>query len=276
MSSARPLPSSTAVYRPGRDWNRQGGFALITVLWLITVLATLVGISISEVRLGNQVSTNRIALTRGHWAAEACFAIMQARWRQGKLSDTATIDLGRRTRCTWGFLDPTARINLNTADPEIIRAVDTSTRFVQTVLDARRARPFESVDQLTDLPGFDSATSDLWTVDGPGSVNITAAPLPVLFALPGLSPEAVQRILYRRSVRRPYTSVDELAADLSPPGRAALLARYSDLARLVTFSTPQLVVTVTGWVESQPPRSTIEVVVVPLPERLAVVRRRQC
>jgi hypothetical protein len=262
-------------YRPGRGCRGQGGFALITVLWLITVLATLVGISISEIRLGNQVSTNRIVLTRGHWAAEACFAIMQARWRKGKLSDTATIDLGRGVRCTWGLLDPTTRINLNAADPEIIRAVDTSTRFVRAVLNARRLKPFESVDQLADLPDFDSATSDLWTVDGPGSVNLAAAPQPVLFALPGLSAEAVERILYRRSVRRPYTSLDELAADLSPPGRAALLARYSDLARVVTFSTPQLVVTVTGWVESQPPRSTIEFVVVPLPERLAVIRRRQ-
>ena len=275
MSSSRPLPSSTALYRPERGWRGRRGFALITVLWLITVLATLVGISISEVRLGNQVSTNRIVLTRGDWAAEACFAIMQAHWRQGKPSDTATIDLGRGARCTWGFLDPTARINLNTVDPEIIRAVNTSTQFVRAVLDARRAKPFESVAQLADLPGFDSGTSDLWTVDGPGSVNLSAAPQPVLSALPGLSAEAVQRILYRRSVRRPYASVDELAADLSPPGRAAVLARYADLARLVTFSTPQFVVTVTGWVESQPPRSTIEFVVVPLPERLAVVRRRQ-
>jgi hypothetical protein len=275
MSSYLSLPLSTALYRRGRRSKGRGGFALITVLWLITALATLVGISVSQVRLGNQVSTNRIVLTRGHWAAEACFAIMQARWRQGKLSDTATIDLGRGTRCTWRFLDPTTRINLNSADPEIIRALDPSTRFVQAVLDARRAKPFESVAQLADLPGFDSATSDLWTVDGPGSVNLAASPRLVLFALPGLSAEAVQRILNRRSVRRPYTSLDELAADLSPPGRAALLARYADLARLVTFSAPQLVVTVIGWVESQPPGSTIEYVVVPLPERLAVIRRRQ-
>jgi hypothetical protein len=275
MSPYRPLPSPTAPYRPGRGCNGQGGFALITVLWLITVLATLVGISISEVRLGNQVSTNRIALTRGHWAAEACFAIARARWGQGRLRDTATIDLGRRTRCAWALEDPTRRINLNTADSAMIGAVDPSPRFVQAVLDARLVKPFESVDQLADLPDFDSATSDLWTVDGPGSVNLAAAPQPVLFALPGLSAEAVERILYRRGVRHPYTSLDELAADLSPPGRAGLLTRYADLARLVTFSAPQLVVTVIGWVQSQSPRSTIELVIVPLPERLAVIRRRQ-
>jgi DNA uptake protein ComE-like DNA-binding protein len=245
------------------------------VLWLVTALTSIVGLSLASIRLGNQTTANRVALARGRWAAEACFAIMQARWRQGKLNDTATIDLGRGVHCTWGLLDPTTRISLNTADSEIINAVDTSTRFAQAVLDARRAKPFESVDQLSDLPGFDSATTSLWTVDGPGSVNLAAAPQRVLFALPGLSVEAVQRILYRRSARHPYTSLDDLAADLSASSRATLLARYSDLARVVTFSSPQLVVTVTGWVESQPPRSTIEFVVVPLPERLAVIRRRQ-
>ena len=274
MTAYRPLRSPTIPYRQV-DCEEESGFALITVLWLITALATLVGVSISEIKLGNQASTNRIVLTRGHWAAEACFAIVQARWHQGKLSDTGTVDFSRRVGCTWGLLDPTSRINLNAADSEIINAVDTSTRFVRAVLDARRVKPFESVEQLAALPDFDSAKADLWTVDGPGSVNLAAAPRPVLFALPGLSEEAVERIDYRRTIRRSYTSLDELAADLSPPGRAALLAHYADLTRLATFSTPQLVVTVTGWVESQSPRSTVELLVVPLPERLAVIRRRQ-
>ncbi|MGH7530061.1 MAG: hypothetical protein ACREMN_06730, partial [Gemmatimonadales bacterium] len=69
-------------------------------------------------------------------------------------------------------------------------------------------------------------------------------------------------------------SLDELAGSLSPPSRAALLARYADLARLTTFAPQQLIVAATGWVDGERPRSTIELVVVPLPERLAVVRRR--
>jgi len=247
---------------------------LITVLWLITILATLVGVSISAIRIGNQASTNRVALARGRWAAEACFAIAQARWGQGRLSDTATIDLGG-TRCTWELLDPATRINLNTADLEILGAVDKSARFVRAVLDARRVEPFESVGRAASLPGFDSATARLWTVDGPGSINLTAASRAVLLALPGLSAEAVERILYRRDIGRPYTSLEALTAELSPPGRAALLAHYADLARLVTFSAPQLVITTTGWVDSQPPRSTIEFVVIPIPQRFAVIRRRQ-
>src|SRR5207247_1808549 len=89
-----------------------------------------------------------------------------------------------------------------------------------------------------------------------------------------MSPEAVDRLLGRRTLGRSYPSLDALAADLSPSGRASLLARYADLARSTTLGAPQLVVTAQGWVEGQLPRATIEVVVVPLPERVVLQRRR--
>jgi hypothetical protein len=81
-------------------------------------------------------------------------------------------------------------------------------------------------------------------------------------------------VLYRRSVGRPVTSLDELAAVLSPSSRAALLDRYADLARVVTFAPPQMIVRAEGWVAGFAPRATIEVTAVPLPERLAIVGRR--
>jgi hypothetical protein len=96
----------------------------------------------------------------------------------------------------------------------------------------------------------------------------------VLRALPGLTPEAVERILDRRRMGHTFTSLDALSADLSPPGRAVLLARYGDLARLATFAAPQLVVTTRGWIERAAPRATLELVVVPVSGRLAVVGRR--
>jgi hypothetical protein len=48
----------------------------------------------------------------------------------------------------------------------------------------------------------------------------------------------------------------------------------ADLARLATFSAPQLVVQAVGWVDGFAQRATIELLVVPLPERLAVIGRR--
>lgn len=275
MNPSRSLPPPTVSCRPVRGRVGQRGFALITVLWLVAMLTTIVGLALGAIRLGNEATSNRIALARGRWAADACFAIVQARRAQGRLREADTVDLGRGTRCAWKTDDPTARINVDSADAEILRAVDTNVVFEQAVLNARHVQLFESVAALAELPGFDSTTAELWTVDGPGSVNLSAASPKVLQALPGLSSEAVARIAYRREVGRAYPSLDALAAELSPPARALLMAHYSDLARLVTFSAPELLVTATGWVESQPVRATVEFLVVPLPDRLAVIRRRE-
>jgi len=273
MNPYRPLPSPTVPSRPGLGAER-GGFALITVLWLITALATLVGLSIAGIRVGNQVSTNRIVLIRGRWAAEACFAIAQTRWVQHRLADTATIDLGRGVRCHWTVQDPSTRLNLNTADPELLRGLGATETFVQALLARRRAAPIESVSQLPGLAGFDTTMVDFLTVDGPGSVNLATAPHRLLAALPGLGPEAVDRLLYARGIGHPMTSVDQLAAALSPGARAALLARYADLVRVGTFAPSQLVLVTQGWIDGESARAEIESVVVPLPDRLAVIRRR--
>ncbi len=248
--------------------NRRG-FALIAVLWVLTALTAVVGLSLAATRLGQQVTGNRVALTRGRWAAEACLAIVAARWTQGKLRDTTTVDLGRETRCGWWVEDPTAGLNVNTTDSETLDRLFSIVGSRWSVDSLVRARPFESLEQVGD-----SAVLPFLSIDGPGTVNLSAAPPQVLLALPGMTPEAVDRLVSRRGLSRPYTSLDALAAKLSPSARALLLAHYADLARSTTFSPPQLVVTATGWVDGQLPRATIEVVVVPLPERLAVVRRR--
>jgi DNA uptake protein ComE-like DNA-binding protein len=246
------------------------GFALITVLWLITALSAVVGLSLGAVRLGQRTSLNRTVLTRGRWAAEACIAIAQPRWIEHRLADSATIDLGRGTWCRWRVDDPTSRVNVNTADREVLQAVAGrgGQDLVDSIMSRRRAKPF--VD-LAEIPGLDER---LVTVDGPGVVNLGAAPREVLQALPGLAPEAVDRLTARRAMGRPIGSLDELAALLSPGAREALLTHYADLARRTTFAAPQLVVTVEGGIGGQALRSTIELLVVPLANRLAVVRRR--
>ncbi len=284
------LPVCTVEYRsplpsPGSG-VRQGGFALLAVLWTITALSAVVGLAMASTRLGHQATVNRILLARGLWAAEACLAIAQARWAQGKLGDSAMIDLGRDTRCAWRLEDPTAGINVNTADREVVerlfsvvsRQSSVVDSFVRTLLEVRRRTPILDVSQLETFPEHDSSWAQFFTVDGPGTVNVSSAPGPVLAALPGMTPEAVERVLARRALGRPIASLDELVAELSGPARDALLARYPDLARVMTFTAPQLRLTGLGWVGSSGAgevlRSTIELLVVPLPERLAVIRRR--
>jgi hypothetical protein len=168
-------------------------------------------------------------------------------------------------RCAWHVEDPTARINVNTAEREVLERVS---RSADSIVARRRVRP---VADLGEVPDLDRA---LVTIDGPGTINLSAAPRQVLLALPGLSPEAVERLLARREVGRPVGSLDELAGLLSPGARDVLLARYADLARLATFTAPQLKITAEGGSGTELPRATIAVLVVPLPERLAVIRRQ--
>jgi type II secretory pathway component PulK len=241
------------------------GFALLTVLWLITALSAVVGLALATTRLGQRTTLNRMALTRGRWAAEGCLSIAQARWAQHRLVDTATIDLGRGTECRWRIEDPTARINVNTAEREVLERV---TRNADSIVARRRIRP---IADLAEVPGLDRGAV---TIDGPGTINLSAAPREVLLALPGMSSEAAERVLARRALGRPVGSLDELAGLLSPSGRDVLLSRYADLARLATFSAPQIKITAEGGVRGEPPRAGVAILVVPLPDRLAVIRRQ--
>lgn len=258
------------------------GFALLAVLWMLAAVTAAIGGTLAVVRVGEQATANRLVLVRGRWAAEACLAIASARWGTAGWAATDTVDLGRGTRCLWKADDPTARLNLNLADRAMLLRFlnragvpeQPALRVVNGLLALRRQGPIPSVDAVAMLlPG---RLLMYLTTDGPGVVNAAAAAAPVLAALPGMTDEAVEVLVRRRMAGRPVTSLEALAAALTPPARAALLSAYADLARLLVFSAPQLQLTAQGWVASRGdhPRATIELLVVPLPARLAVVRRR--
>jgi type II secretory pathway component PulK len=262
--------------------KRAHGFALIAVLWVIAALAGVVGLAVSAARLGQRTSLNRLALTRGRWAAEACLAIAEARWSQHRLADTATEDLGRGTRCAWRLTDVAARLNINNADPEVLGTVLCRQPRAPCALDAilsrRSGAPFVDLEQIAALPAVDSSSLALLTVDGPGAVNVNAAPPSLLSAFPGLTPEMVAVIQDRQFLGRPIESLDALVAAASPAARAALLAHYGALARQLTFAAPAFRLTILGWVEGTGGpdglHASLRVLAVPLPDRLAVVERK--
>lgn len=263
---------------------RRRGFALLAVLWTLAAVTLAVGGTFAALKDGARASRNRILLARGRWAAEACLAIAGARWQAGRWTDSMTIDLGRTTRCVWRAEDPAARLNLNTADRAVLQRLlistgmpaDAASALADSVVARRRLAPFASPEQLRDIAEVPDALLALLTVDGSGTINANAAAPQVLAVLPGLGREAVERIVGRRASGRPLASLDALVAELSPVARGALLAEYAALARLLVFSPAQLTIATCGWVavDSLSPRATIEVVVVPLPSRLAVIRRR--
>jgi len=251
------------------------GFALLAVLWVIAALVAIVGMGVGATRLGQYGADNRLDLERGRWAAEACLAIAEARWVEHHVSDSATIDLGRTAACQWRVDDPTARLNVNTVSRAIlIRAAQSVGLGPGTVDSLVANRPYEDTAQVRSVLEADTVLLLLLTVDGPGTINVNAAPLAVLLALPGFGDEAAEQLAASVRIRQPITSLDQLISS-TPGGRGELLAHYAELSALITFTTSQRLLTARGWVgEAGGLHATIEELVVPLPERLAVIRRR--
>lgn len=256
--------------------NRRG-FALLTALWLTTALATFAGVALSVARLGALTTRNRVLLARAGWAREACLEILLARYaREAAVRAVDTVELGRGTWCRVDLDDPAARLSLNTADSSVLRAllvVAGRRRLVDAVLgEILVRRRSGTLHDVRAVPGLD-AYADLLTTRGTGLVNVNLALEPVLRALPGFDAEAVRAVLDRRSAHRLIASVDELGGLLSPSSRSVLVERYPDVLRMTSFGPTQLVAYAVGGVRGTPLVARATVTVVPLPERLAVIRR---
>ena len=288
--------------------NRRG-FALLSVLWLIAALAMVAGTSLALARTGAQASRNRILLTRAGWAREACLEILLGRYAQAanqpivaKLADLApaldSVDLGRGTWCDVTLDDPASRLNLNLADAEQLRAVLGTDSLVDALLDWRdpdgvprpagaeaswyrahrrippRNGALASVKELGLVRGFESLSLDgLLTTRGNGTVNLNAAPALVIRAALQLPEETVAMLIRRRSQGRQVTSVDELLALASPSARQILSGRYQELVQRSAFAPSEIVASVSGHVGNSPLGATMYATLVPLPDRLAVIRR---
>jgi type II secretory pathway component PulK len=165
-------------------------------------------------------------------------------------------------------------VNVNVADREALLAVVGAVRVVDSLV---KMRPFADVAELGDVAGIDSGTfaflTHLLTTRGSGQINVNAAPPEVLAAVPGLTSEAIGLILRWRAIGQRVTSSDALAASISPPARNVLYGDYQDFLRAATFAPNQLIVTVAAGVHGTQLVAHETLTAVPLPERLAVVRR---
>jgi hypothetical protein len=72
---------------------------------------------------------------------------------------------------------------------------------------------------------------------------------------------------------RPIRNTDELAARLSSSARARLYDSYQDFVRVAAFAPTTLIEHVTGGVRGTPFVARATLTCVPLPERLAILRR---
>ncbi len=277
------------------------GFALLAVLWVLTALSVLAGAGFAVARTGSLTTRNRVLLARASWAREACVEILLARYAQDPaIRRLDPVDLGRATWCAATLEDPAARLNLNLADRDALLTVlsavsrrrsvdslvdalldwrdpDTLARPHGVETDANRNGSLADVTELHYVPGFDSSLvarlSAFLTTRGTGVINVNAAPREVLATLPGINEEAILVLLGRRLSGRPIQNADELAALVSKSARSVLLANYPEFVRAATFAPAQLVARVESGVRGTPIVARATLTLVPVPGRLAVIRR---
>jgi len=254
------------------------GFALLAVLWVVTALTALTGAGLLVARLGSETTRNRVLLARAEWAREACGEIVLARFAvDPTLRNLGPMDLGRGTWCRASLEDPAAKLNLNTADREtllqLVKALGVPPAVAESII-VQRTRG--TLYDLSQVPGLDSTiASDLTpfvTVRGSGVVNVNAAPPEVLRTLPGMNEESVFVLASRRALRRLHNA-DEVAGLLSPSSRTVFLGSYAEFVRVAAFDPPQLIVTLEGGIRGPPIVARATLTAVPVPGRLAIIRR---
>lgn len=278
------------------------GFALLAVLWVLTALGVLAGSALVTARDGRFASSNRLVLTRAEWAREACVEIIASRFAaDSTLRALDSTDLGRGTWCTARLVEPESRLNLNTADSTALRAVLGNDSLVEALLDWRDpdsgARPrgaeadwyrqykrplprngdLRGSHELKLVRGFEGLSAErveaLFTVVGPGRIDVNAAAPEILSTVPGLGVEAIAFLLQRRRTGEYPGSADALVNGLSPAGRRVLMDRYEGFLALAAFTPSRFILEATGGVTGYPLHASARLEVIPTGRRLAVITR---
>lgn len=113
--------------------------------------------------------------------------------------------------------------------------------YSQLGLAAPENRPFGSLTELRSVAGMTDKLFELvspyLSLRGGGRVNVNAAELPVLLALPGISPLVASVVLHRRETGLPVRSIPELVDLLPSAAREAMLPHLPVLTTRAAFDT---------------------------------------
>ena len=264
------------------------GFALLAVLWVLTALAVLAGVGLAVVRTGADTTRNRILLARSGWASDACLEILQARYAQDStVRALDTVELGRGTWCRASLEDLGAKLNVNTAGfaalTTVLRSVVRDTALADslaaTIIASRRVFRFVAIPELVQWVGLDSTQigplESAFTTDGPGTIDVNAAPPAILGAVPGMTEEAVGLLLDRRTTGRTIQSLAELGPFLAEGARTTLFANERAFRDAATFTSAEFRAVADGGVRGTPIVTRVTVLLIPLPGRLAVIREER-
>jgi general secretion pathway protein K len=283
--------------------NRRG-IALLATLWLLAALSVIAAGALSLARIERNTAVDRVALTRGRFAAEGCLALLQGGLANGSpLADIDSTDLGGGVWCRASIEDLGARLSVEVSNAEPLAALIGDTARTAALLDwidpddlpraegaeaewyranglrTPRNGPLADVDELRYVRGFDSAAvarlAPFLTKWSSTRVNVNVAPREILSTLPGLEPGAVELLLDRRGRGEILRDLDGMLSILPASLRAPALGRYAELQSHVFFTPERIVVHLEGVVPevSFPIRTTILAQVASV--RLAVLAREE-
>ena len=138
-----------------------------------------------------------------------------------------------------------------------------------------RDGPFADPAELRRVRGFQrfAGVDSLLGVE-PARIPLGQAPLPVLAALPGFTPQAVARVAELRLRGEAVPDAVVLGGSLPEGPRTELMRRAQELALLTTSVPEAWMVTSRARIGTPPVTAAIEVRLVRAGDRAAVVRRR--
>jgi general secretion pathway protein K len=218
--------------------ERQRGFALLVVLWIVTLLALQISIFNLSVRDAASLAGNEMAMARGEALAAAGVEMAAARLLEPSAEWRWPAD-GRTREASFGgarlfitIADEAGRFDINEVDGEVLEsmlrpfggAAEAVTRWID------RNGPFLDPTELAHAVGLPPSALQplarhLTVHGGDGRINPLSAPREALLMLPGADPAEVERALALRrrggttaaDVARLLTSVDKWLTERTGP-----------------------------------------------------------
>jgi general secretion pathway protein K len=291
-------------HRSGARWAAEAGVATVTAR---------VGAAIDELALALEVERLALALETDADAQRRAREALRALNAIGDVGSAGAVRLPNGTVVSTHVSDATARLNLNAAGEPELRAFFRQwvlderevARLVDALLDWRdeddlvraqgaeraeygfrgggpvRNAPLVSVEELGGIRGFTAGLLQqiepfVTVLPTPElRINVNAAPVEVLVAVPGFTRELAARLVARRERVGPVLSASEIAAD---PELAPLLDRLTAVGAVqVVAVRPEIleVVATGGWDDGSLARHVIRTRYAVEPERLRPLERQE-
>ena len=234
---------------------KRRGFALHAALWLVVIIAVVVGAALREQMLGLTATYNRISLLRASWARKGCWeaARAAAATERGSREDTTrfrpdafvidSLYLFADAWCESTVLDLGARLNVNLASEESLYCL-----IGEPARELVRARPFRSDEELKRrfAQRVSERVLDELTTRGPGQLNANTVSAALLACLPGWDRAAAFAIEAARHGGESFGSLAQVIARLPLASQRAVSARSPELHRTLSTSSSAYLVTVIG------------------------------